>query len=147
MKTSFLDFILKLSKQGKTIPLSVEQRVILIKLLLHKSLDHFDFNVVIAPQESHEYFDERSFLTWNKVFDDLWIELAAKCPNLLTIRERRPVGIIDATLNFKVFTFSELLCLDTNCCINAGWNKYNTYKKFISYTTSNHLYCLHKFLN
>jgi len=60
VKTSFLEYLTLISKQGKNLPLSVEQRVSLVKSLLNSRLKKFDFDVIGVPesQETVETDDE-----------------------------------------------------------------------------------------
>jgi len=120
LKNTFLELLLQLAKQEKSIPLNLDQKVQLIKILLNKTVKHFDFEILKIPSF---ILKEEPFLAWEKSFDDLWTELAEKCPNLLSLREMRPcrfAGFPENKLNSKVFNFTKLNCLRTNSFIDPG---------------------------
>jgi hypothetical protein len=89
LKSKFLEFLLQQTKQKKNIPLNQDQRVTLVKLLLSPRVKKFDFAVFVNPDYLHSEEEEEEFLMWTELFDDFWPELAAKCPNLLHVREMR----------------------------------------------------------
>jgi len=126
MKTTFLDLLTQLNNEGKIIPLSTEQRLKLIEMLLHKKLKQFDFSLVIGQDfEFLEFSKEREFSAkWEVVYARMWTSLADKCPGLLHIKELRPVHPLSPSrrtkLDEKIFKFSNLLSLDTNCYVDSG---------------------------
>jgi len=124
----FLNFLLELSEQRKNIPLSVDQRLNLIKSLLHEEVKTFNFELMGCPS----LIDRESLhlLTkWQIVYDDLWTELAAKCPNLRHVKEKRPkvygyrepLNIVK--LNSQALKLSKLICLETDTVIDSGINR------------------------
>jgi len=124
-KTAFLEFLLELTKQKKNIPLSLNQRLNLIKSLLHKELERFDFSLINSPRIL-DYGLNDLMAAWHTVYDYLWTELAPKCPNLKHIKERRPVfydhrnPLNTVKLNRQALKFSKLMCLETNTTIDSG---------------------------
>jgi len=126
MKSSFLEFLTKLNNNCKRIPLTTEQRLKLIEMLLHETLQKFDFCLLIGQDfEFTDFSQEREFFAkWEAVYARLWTSLAAKCPNLLHIRERWPVHPLSPSrrskLDEKIFKFSKLISLDTNCSVDSG---------------------------
>jgi len=112
--------------------LSRDERLALIKLLLNPEVKKFNFEVLDAPIVYLDSSDSTNLLMWGEYFDVVWTELAAKCPNLTFVREMRPNDywyICDNTiLSTKVFTFSQLTCLETNCTINAGKPQFKVLK-------------------
>jgi len=105
--------------------LSQEERLALVKLLLNPRVKKFEFEVLGGPAEYCDIDDLSAddFWIWDVYFDDIWTELAAKCPNLLSVREMRPLSfwVHDvAPLSTEVFTFSQLTRLETSCTINSG---------------------------
>jgi len=125
VKTSFLDLLTQLKKQGKKTHFWwVEQRVKLIKSLLHKSLKRFDFSILFTQDDEHCGGSTEEFWKnkWRLIFDQMWTDLAAKCPNLQQIKERRPVhqGCEQIRLDLRVFTFTKLLYLDTDCYADSS---------------------------
>jgi len=127
LKTSLLELLAKLHKQEKRIPLSLEQRFELVKALLNSKVKEFDFAILENPNDENVNKRARKMIALRreKIFNELWTELAEKCPDLLKIREMRP-EMVEKTppklfkLNKLVFSFSKLLCLETNCIINPG---------------------------
>jgi len=125
---------MQLKKQEKHIPLSLGQRAELIKSLLNSTVKQFDFSVLENAAEPFVDQKSKKLLALNreKIFNDLWTQLAVKCPNLLKIRDMRP-EMVPCTqtnpikLNKLVFTFSKLLCLETNCIIDPGSNLCQTF--------------------
>jgi len=119
VKTSFLELLTQLQSQGKIIPLRVEERVKLINILLHETLKRFDFSVLICRDEEFKEGSRESVSKWQRIYDQMWTSLAAKCPNLLHIKERRPVMPNESdnkiSLDTNVLAFSKLLSLDTIC--------------------------------
>jgi len=130
LKTEFLDLLTQLSKEGRKIPLSTEQRVQLISFLLNQTVTEFDFKAL-------HHFDVSNFdddlnegsLYWNGAFESVWTMLAAACPHLKKVTEWRPVLTEFSEwdmmsyynkLSSKVFQFSKLVFLETNCFIYSG---------------------------
>jgi len=122
VKSSFLKYLLLISKQGKNVPLSLEERVALIKALLNTKIKDFDFDVLDSPKRLN--FSPQTFI-WDKIFDDLWVHLSAQCPNLETIREMRPGPLTLSSLNELISTFKNLVRLETNCSIDTGKRNLN----------------------
>jgi len=130
VKTSFLEHLTQLNNDGKLIPLSTEQRLELIEMLLHKNLKVFDFSLLIGQDfEFTDFSQEREFLAkWEAVYARMWTSLAAKCPDLLDIRDHWPIHPnrpnpvnLRSKLDKKVFTFSKLISLDSHCYIDSGF--------------------------
>jgi len=101
--------------------------VALIKGLLHENVKRFDFAILDSPKcVGDKWSAVRRREQWDTVFDEVWVALAAKCPNLLQISEKRPLVTFAevmfpfANLNKAVFIFSKLLCLETNSDIHSG---------------------------
>jgi len=127
LKTSLLELLMQLKKQEKHIPLSLGQRAELIKSLLNSTVKQFDFSVLENAAEPFVDQKSKKLLALNreKIFNELWTQLAVKCPNLLKIRDVRPEMMEEMPnkpikLNDMVFTFSDLLVLETNCTIDSG---------------------------
>jgi len=128
LKTEFLELLTRQTKEGKAIPLNIDQRVQLIQLLLNETVKRFDFDVLDCPMDIDQYSNEDSiniFFHWKRVYDNLWPELAAKCPRLQHIREMRPRWYPHSDdemcyLNNNVFNFDDMKCLETNCLITSG---------------------------
>jgi len=127
VKTTFLELLMQFEDQQKNNPLSTEQRIELTKVLLNKEVKQFDFSILNCPGEVYET-EEDTINFWNRIFDDIWSVLAAKCPKLLEIVDWRSylpscvTKIIDPELNGKVFSFKNLRSLKTNCTIDSGKN-------------------------
>jgi len=124
LKTDFLELLTRLTKEGKSIPLNLNQRVQLIKLLLNDTVKIFDFDVLDSPKTIMADTVE-TFFYWKNEFDNLWAELAAKCPQLQHLREMRPNWYPKNEdefnyLNNCVFNFREMRCLETNCFLTSG---------------------------
>jgi len=124
VKALFLEFLLQQTKLRKDLPLSQDERLAFVKLLLNPKVTRFDFDVLGSPSElpDPDGLTDDDYL-WDDCFDDMWTELAAKCPDLTFVREMRPRSIWsdnDTPLNAKVFTFSQLTCLETSCTITTG---------------------------
>jgi len=113
VKSSFLELLLQLTKKRKNVPLSGDQRFELVKILLNKTVKEFDFAIFNCPFDIETKLLK---LKWQQIFEGVWNELAAKCPNLLHVTEDAPES---TCVNVGVFTFSKLLSLETNCFINA----------------------------
>jgi len=100
----------------------------MVKALLNSTVKQFDFSVLESPDNENVNKKARKMINLRreKIYNELWAELAAKCPNLLKIREMRPEMIDNSPLkpiklNKLVFSFSKLLCLETNCIVDSGW--------------------------
>jgi len=124
LKTLLLDYILELTKQGKNVPLSIQQRYDLMNILLHSDVKKFDFDVMgvnakdIKCNGPNIHFSER-------VFDCTWTLLVAKCPNMEEIREMRLRCTAESTITNvevekRIHAFSKLTCLETNCFLPSG---------------------------
>jgi len=117
VKNSFLELLTLLNDQGKIIPLRVEQRIKLVKMLLHQTLEKFDSSLLICP-------GEEGAVQWEVIYSRLWSDLAATCPDLLHLRERRfslpSERRNKSRLDTKVFTFTKLITLDTDCFLDSG---------------------------
>jgi len=114
---------MQMNELKKNIPLNLDQKLQLVHVLLNSTVKKFDFGVLGLARESMKQQYELSkdtIVKWNKIFDDLWKELAAKCPNLLQVTEIRPHPLRTRSLNNSVFTFSKLISLETSCTINSG---------------------------
>jgi len=120
VKTSFLELLWQLSRQNKTIPLTLEQRFCLVKSLLHLRLKEFDFDAVGFSELSLPGGYIRNKNEVLQMIRELWSELAEKCPNLLKIIERRTFVVDDNSINHKLFTFSKLVCLETGFIFDRG---------------------------
>jgi len=97
-------------------------RLKLVKMLLNKELRYFDFEV-LKCYTGVQRCDWELYLMFLSEFNEIWDELAAKCPKLLKIREMRPIdfsGNHFPALNPKVYTFKRLLCLETNSIVDSG---------------------------
>jgi len=79
----------------------------------------FDFSVTGLLEFSDIGAEEKLKLL--DLYDDLWDELVAKCPEILQITEIKPVKLGFNLLNQKALSFSKLLSLETNSSINNGF--------------------------
>jgi len=124
MRTSFLELLTHLNDQGKIIPLHVEQRVKLIEILLNKTLKKFNFSLLICDDDKFNKGSKEFLSMWRSIYAQMWTSLAAKCPNLVHIKERRPDELNEkntkSRLDTNVFSFSKLLTLDTDCYFDSG---------------------------
>jgi len=127
------------ANQEKSIPLSFEQRVDLVKPLLNSRIKNFDFNILGHPEYSREYCNEfrseediKLAIHWDQVFDDLWTDLSAKCPNLESIRELRYTDFIKQhRLRQQIFNFKSLICLETSAILDTGI--YTNFKYLVNF--------------
>jgi len=122
MKTAILELLLQLTKQRKNIPLTLDQKVKLVQVLLHDRVKHFDFAVFgLTDPTSTRYRNISNALVfkYQEIYNEIWSELADKCHNLLEIRSIFP-GSVAIELNHKAFDFPKLTCLETNCFITEG---------------------------
>jgi len=124
LKTEFLELLTRLTKEGKAIPLNIDQRVQLVQLLLNDTVKSFDFDVLDCTKTFMGETKE-TFVSWKSVFESLWSVLAAKCPNLHNVREMIPSFYPSNEdefnyLNNCVFNFRDLRCLETNCFLTSG---------------------------
>lgn len=129
MKDEFLKKILLWSEQGKTIPLSTPVRVKMVKALLHKNTKTFDFATLGSPFKTRNLSLVKE---WDAIYDDMWSHLSESSPNLIMIKETRPIQESTSEnenviywLHQSVFNplsckFAKLLCLETNCHIKSG---------------------------
>jgi hypothetical protein len=99
----------------------------MIKALLHKNTKTFDFAMLGSPFRSNSLAVVKE---WDAIYDDMWSHLSESSPNLIMIREIRPVQgwsgdftrseLHQSDFNPLSCKFSKLLSLDTNCHIKSG---------------------------
>jgi len=125
VKSSFLDYLTLISKQGKILPLSVEQRMRLVKSLINNRLKAFDFDVLGPPTDFDPEDEESKDLVyeWDEIFDDVWAHLSAECPNLEVVREMRPQLEFFSAVTKHIINFKNLTSFETSCIIETGMRR------------------------
>jgi len=116
-----MEYLTLVSTQGKILPLSVEQRVSLVKSLLNSELKKFDFEVTGIDQWLYAKVDpvlDADVQYWDDIYDDLWVLLSAQCPNLDYIQEIKLKE--DSRLTSLISNFKSLTCLETTSIIDTG---------------------------
>jgi len=124
VKTGFLEFLLQLGKNNKSVPLTLDKRVQLVKLLLNSRLAKFNFLVLgsdVFYFEGDEPNAIETYLMWEAAFNEIWTALAEKCPDLSELTEFRPEfsGLFE-NINKEVFSFAKLKSLETGRFITPG---------------------------
>jgi len=127
VKSAFLEYLLQLTKQKTAVPLSLQDRWEVVKLLLNERMKKFDFLVLHHTERvtAAELADNLYRTMWTNIYDNLWTELTARCPNLEYVRDVRPGGVHEkraVQLHPEVLKLDKLTCLETNCYITSGTN-------------------------